>query len=137
MNDFSTLKAKIKTILQSETTINVVYDYDRPNIEKSPAAMVVPSGNDSDYVSTVHNRRSYAFVVKVMVPLDPAGMETAESTLVGIIDSLIDKFDQDFTLTGSCLMMTAAPSAWGYEEREILYRVATINLKCKTNFNVT
>lgn len=130
------LKAKIVAIVQANPLVSVVYDYDKPNVDSTPAAIVVPSGNESDYATTASNRRTYAFQITLLVPFDAQGAESAEDTLVGIMDTLLDDFDEDGQLTGSCLMMTAAPSAWGYQGREVLYRVATINLKCDVYVNV-
>jgi hypothetical protein len=137
MSTFSDLKAKILAIAQANAKVNVAYDYDVPRIDQTPAVLVVPSGNESSYATVKHDRRMYAFLVTILVPYDAEGAEGAEDTLVEVVDSLLDDLDNDYTLTGSCLMMTAAPSAWGYQEREKIYRVATINLKCMTYFQVT
>lgn len=135
MSNFSNLKTKIAAIVSANTYINEVSVYDKPAFSSSPAATVVPSGNASDYATSVDNNRMYAFTVTILVPYDAEGAANAESTLTEIIDSLLDDFDQDFTLSGSCLLMTAAPSEWGWQEREVLYRVATIALRCKVYVN--
>lgn len=137
MSSFSTIKQKIVDIVDANALISEVQNYDKPAFETTPAATVVPSGNEAEYATTAHNNRMYAFTVTIYVPADAQGISDAEATLVEIIDSLIDDFDQNFTLTGTVLKMTAAPSAWGYDQREQLYRFATINLKCMTRFDVT
>lgn len=137
MSTFSSIKAKIVTIVDANAKVAEVHNYDKPTFDSSPAAIVVPSGNESDFITTAHNKRRYSFVVTLLVPYDPQGASSAESTLVDLVDDLIDDFDQDCTLGGEVLMMTAAPSAWGYQQREKLYRVATIALKCDAYFNVT
>jgi hypothetical protein len=137
MANFSSLKAKIKTILDANTKINQSYDYDAPKLQSFPCAVLVPSGNASDYDTTTENMRTYAFQVRLYIPMDSRGVEQAESTLTELIDELIDDFDQNVTLDGECLMMTAAPSEWGYEERDKWFRMATINLSCKVHFDTT
>ncbi len=137
MSNFSTLKGKILAIATANSLVSSGFDYDSPTVDDTPCVLVVPSGNEADYATTAHNKRWYAFTVTILVPYDPQGAQSAEITLLEVVDSLIDDFDQDFTLTGSALMMTASPSAWGYQQRERLYRTATINLKCMTQFNVT
>lgn len=132
MSTFAAIKAKIVAIAAANSKVNLAVDYDKPTFEKTPAVMVVPSGNEADFATAVHNRRNYAFTVTILVPYDPQGADDAESTLVDVVDSLLAAFDADITLTASCLMMSAAPSAWGFQERERVYRVATINLKCMT-----
>jgi hypothetical protein len=137
MSTFATLKAKVVTICSNNSYINVAYNYERSRIGKTPAAVIIASDNASDYDTTSQNMRTYGFTVKILVPWDAKGAEAAESTLVEVIDSLLDDFDNDFTLTGSALMVEAAPSAWGWEERDKIYRVATINIRAKAHYEVT
>lgn len=134
---FSTIKTKLVALVQTSSLVSAVYDYDKPTFENSPIVTIVPSGNESDFGTVMDNARTYAFTVTVMVALDPSGNQTAESTLVGIIDDLLDRFDNDVTLTGEVLRMDASPSAWGYQTREKLYRVATINIKCFSYYRIT
>jgi|TARA_Y100000310_G_C20652578_1_gene800253 hypothetical protein len=134
---FSTIKTKVTTICSDNSLINEAFNYDKPRFDKTPACTVVPSGNEALFEDTANNRRIYAFTITIFVPWDAHGATDAEDTMVDVLDSLLDDFDKDFTLTGSAIMVDAAPSAWGYQEREKLYRTAQINLKVKTLFDVT
>ena len=140
MADFATLKAKIKAIVIANTNFvsKSVFTFE-PELEKledDPFAIIIASGNESDFANTSENRRTYAFKIRIFVDRS-RGNEEAEDVLEEIVDSLIDSFDQDYTLTSSALIALAAPSAWGYVSSTKEYRIAEINLQAKTDFDVT
>ena len=140
MADFATLKSKIVTIIQNETDLDSesVFGYE-PNIGdplQDPFAIVIPSGNENEYITTSENRRTYAFMVRLFCEVSNRGKEATETLLTEMVDSVIDALDQDWNLTGSALLMTASPSAWGYIEADRIYRTADIKLLVKTDFSV-
>lgn len=140
MADFATLKAKIKTIIVAETNFVeasvFTYEPELTNIAHDPFAVVIASGNDSDFANTSENRRTYAFTIRIFVDRS-RGNQEAEDVLEEIVDNLIDAFDKDFTLTGSVLIGLAMPSAWGYVDSTKEYRVAELNYQAKTDFDIT
>lgn len=140
MAEFSTLKTKILAHVTAQTAYfasGSVFAYE-PAVESvvaDPWAVVIASGNENDYISTAENRRRYAFTVRIFVERG-SDQETAETKLMGIVEALLEAFDEDFTLTSSALYLTAAPSAWGYLLREKEYRYAEIRLVAKTDVSV-
>lgn len=142
MADFSTLLTKIKAKVAAQTNYfaqGSVFDYepDVGLVTQDPWATVIPSGNENDFASTMENKRSYGFLIRVFVERNTRGNDNAETLLRTIIDVLLDAFDQDYTLTGTALMVSASPSKWGYVQREKEYRVAEILIQAKTWFDVT
>ena len=138
---FKTLKAKIVTILQADTDLDSdsVFNHE-PDIDKigqDPFATVVPSGNEADFGSTLENKREFAFLIRVFVERDARGNSAAEVLLTDIIDRLMDRFDEDYTLTGSALTAMAAPSAWGYVFGTKSYRTAEILLTVKVWYDIS
>lgn len=145
------LKNKIVAILNANTLIQQVFDYEVAEFGGDPAATVIPSSNESDYRSTLHNRRIYAFKIQLWVKRgEPRDDQEAEDVLTELVDSVIDDFDKYYTLgsgsPGSALVLPngytmvrvqALPSIWMYSERETLYRGAEINIKCEIDVDVS
>lgn len=144
------LKNKIKAILQANTLIQEVYDYEVAEFGGDPAVTITPSANESDYRTTSENRRVYAFSIQLWVKRGaPRNDKSAEDALTELIDSVLDDFDKYYTLgsgspgsalvlpTGYTMIRThAAPSSWFYSNREALYRGAEIILKCEVDVDV-
>lgn len=129
---------KLKSILEANDLLQVVYSYERADSEGTPFATVTPSANENDYATTTENRRVYAFVIRLFV--ERAGQttaETAENTMRDLLDSVLDDLDKNYALSGmpiangyTFLFMEAAPSSWAYVFRENEYRVAEIAVRC-------
>lgn len=145
------LKNKITAMLAANNLIQQVYDYEVSEFGGDPAVTITPSANDSDYRNTTQNRRIYAFDIRVWVKRgDPRNDKEAEDVLTELVDSIIDDFDKYYTLgTGSpgaalvlptgytMIKVYAMPSAWMYGERETIYRIAEIKIKCDVDVDVT
>lgn len=134
---FEEILYKLKSILQSNVLIEDTYDYEEIQTDSDPFAVIVPSGNDSDYLTTQENIRIYAFKVMIFVSRKIRSKKDADKVMRNLVDSVINDFDKDYTLEtagvptkagNTFLQVFAAPSAWGYALPEDDYRVATINL---------
>lgn len=145
------LKKKIVAILQANSLLQTVYDYEATEFTSDPVATVVPSADEGDYRTTTANRRVYAFNIMLWVKRSGTSRndETAEDVLTDLVDSVIDQFDKYYTLTGSpgaalvlptgytMVMVEAAPSQWFYSDRETLYRGAQITLRVHMDVDIT
>ena len=110
---------------------------------RSPSATVTPSENSSDYNTTEENVRIYAFNIRVYVNMKSFGQKDADRILRKCVGAIIDDFDKDCTFTGLvcptgyCFInVFAMPSSWGYSEREDIYRVAEIAVRCRVSVNI-
>lgn len=137
------LSNKIKSTLESNTLIQEVYDWEVNSFEGDPVVTVVPSSNESDYTSTTENRRVYAMNLTLFVDRTTRSDQDCERITRQICDSILDDFDKDYILSGievptgyTMLFLEAVPSAWGYFERENIYRVATITLRAHFDVDV-
>lgn len=145
-------KEKIRALLAANTLIQQIYDFEAAEFSGDPACTIVPSANESDYRTTTHNRRIYAFTIRLWVKrTDPPRTDAeAEAVLTDLVDTVLDDFDRYYTLgsgsPGSALSLPvgytmikveALPAQWGYAERETLYRVAEINIRCHVDVDVT
>lgn len=142
MATFSTILTKIAAIIQAQTSYfasDAVFQYEPEiqDINSDPFAAIIPSGNESDYLSTSENKRQYGFVIRIFVERKSRTPAVAETVLRGAVDALINAFDQDYTLTGTVLGCRATPSKWGYIIADKEYRTADINISCMAIFDVT
>lgn len=145
------LRDKIKAMLEANDLIQRVFEYETAEFNDDPVATIVASSNESDYRTTVANRRVYAFTVRLWVKRGGVRSEQqAENVLYELVDSVLDDFDRYYTLgTGSpgnalqlktgytMIKVEALPSAWFYTNRETLYRGAEISVRCVMDVDVT
>lgn len=146
------LRKKIVAILNANTLIKAVYDYEPGEFAGDPIATVTPSSNEGDYRTTTANRRIYAFNLTLWVQRGGEHRDDAktEDVLTDLVDAVIDDFDKFYTLgTGSpgdalalksgytMVRVEAMPSAWVYLGREMHYRGAQINLRVHMDVDVT
>lgn len=123
---FTTLRAKIQTILEGITEIQKVLNYPAvPRSDGMPLATITPSDADSDYETTDENKRLYTFVVRVFYSTKQGGTSNAVTALEGLIDTIVDTFDQDDNLDGislparyTLIQLVPTPSAWEYFEEQ-------------------
>lgn len=140
------LSQKFKTILEGNTLIQEVFDYEASNISGSPCATITPSGNANDYHSTTENHRRYSFVIRLYIRRGSQSSDekTTESAMRQLVDTVLDDLDKNHQLSGLgtqtgyiFLFMRAAPSQWGYAGRELEMRVAEINITVDFHVDVT
>ncbi len=142
MATFSTILAKIAAIITAQTSYFqsgavFLYEPEIKDINSDPFASIIPSGNESDYLTTSENKRQYSFVIRIFVERKSRTPAEAETVLRGAIDALLDAFDNDYTLTGTVLGCRATPSKWGYILADKEYRTADINISCMGVYSVT
>lgn len=136
----------LKDILDANSLLDNVYNYEASQLDGSPVATLTPSANENDYVTTVENRRVYAFLVRLYVRRD-SGKDNeynTEAAMRELVDDVLDDFDKNHRLSAiesktgyTYLFMEAAPSTWGYVGRDNEYRVAEINLRIHFDVDVT
>lgn len=120
----NTIRAAIKSKLESLDSIGEVNMYERTGFEEYPAVNVTISGNDADPNSSSYNLRTYIFTIRVFIDLagNPvnAGQDNSkaqtETYMADVVDDILNAFDTDGTLTNSVDNVRAAPSKWGYVE---------------------
>jgi len=142
---FEVLIKKIISILEANTKLSIVYNYEVGEMKGDPAVIVVPSSNESDYNTSQENIRIYAFNIKVFVKRNlPRKPEDGDRIMREIVSSIIDDFDKDYYFQSGIVCPTgytfinvfAMPSSWGYSGETDEYRVAEINLKCRVSVDL-
>lgn len=136
---------KIQSILTANSLLSNVYIFENADFEADPVATITPSANENAFTTTIENGRTYAFTIRLFK--DRGGQikpEDAEEAMRQLVDSVLDDLDKNWALSGmnvptgyTFLFMDAAPSAWGYIDRETQLRVAEINVRCNFSIDTT
>lgn len=144
---FTELLNKIVQILEANSLIQEVFNFEKQKFDGDPVAIVSPSGNESDYSTTNQNERIYSYSIKLFVSRTAREGDSdkeADRVLRNLVDSVIDDIDKDYTFsglvvpTGYCMInVFAIPSQWGYAGAEDEYRVAEIVIRCRVSVDVT
>jgi len=116
----------------SITKIGAAY-WSPADIEKMPAAVVMPESLESSYQNTAGGRhRVFVFRVYVLKGIEGETETAVEQLLSGACDELIELFDKKDALTVAGLLhVQPTPSIWDWVE----YgggeaRIATLTLSC-------
>jgi len=138
------LSTKLIEILELNTLLQKVYNYEKQKPDGIPFATLTPSSNESEYDTTTENERVYAFTLRLYN--ERTGQikpEDAETAMRELVDSVLDDLDKNWELTGlesetgyTFLLMEAAPSVWGYIEEPAQYRVAEIVVRCRFSIDI-
>lgn len=123
---WNTLRPQIGSLVGTISTIQEVSNSPRLKFGGYPAATVTPSDQEGDYETTTENIRTYAFIVRVFYETKDTDLANALDALEDIIDSILDKFDQEDLKSASnrtvginlptgytFLNIWATPSVWG------------------------
>ena len=115
---YSTIKAAIKTKIESITDVKYVYGYEKGDLNGYPAAVVLLESITADYETNQEDSRKYTFKVKVYQEMsdDGVGAEEAESRLEALIDTILDGFEDDWTLSDNCYKVNISGIS-GWAER--------------------
>lgn len=137
------ISERVLSNLKSINTIREVHEYEAERFNGYPACVIVPQENASTYETTTENERVYAFRVTLHQEIDKRKPERAEEILRNVCDDIIDKFDKDYYFKGislptgyTMLRVEALPSAWGWQNRETLMRVADIIIKVHVSIDI-
>lgn len=130
---WKTLRPQIVDLLNDTEEIQDTKSYPTLGFSGYPAAYVVPSDNSADYETTDENIRTYAFIIRVFYETKESGVEDGLSGLEGIVDSVLDLFDNEdqkgadsrkvgINLPSSYTFLNiwATPAQWGEVEGENL-----------------
>lgn len=101
-----------------------------------PAAVVLPSDNESDYGSTFKDRSVFVFRIVIYYPIKKESEQDAvEIALENAVDELLTVFGGGAAKRGvlgaACDWVEPVPAAWGEDPSgETVYRTAAITLRC-------
>ncbi len=100
---YTVIKNKIKETLDGINKIQVTKDDPSEKFDGYPAAVIIPSPQDSERESSNRNQRFYAFKVSLFQDVQSVGLPAAMDTLYDLVDDVLNAFDQDETFSGISL----------------------------------
>jgi len=132
------LKTAIKAHITAVTGIENVYGYEKGDLGGYPSAVVLLEGIESDIDSTDSNDRKYTFKVKVYQEIseDATGAEQAEDIMEGLVDAMIERFENDWTL-GDLAYKSDIKGVAGYIDRGNAMRVLEFTLQYYTSITIS
>lgn len=143
------LRPQIATLLETVNTIQEVSKAPKIKFNGYPAAHVVPSENSGDYETTRENIRTYAFIIRIFYETKQTSIENALVALEGVVDSVIDLFDQEDMKNSSTrtvgvnlpskytyINMFATPNKWGILSGDQLI-MAEVLVKVRISVDIT
>lgn len=135
---YSNIKNAIKALLTAITGIKNVYGYEKGDLNGYPSAIVTLEGIECVYETNNEDERKYIFKIKIFQEMDAdaLGAETAETTMEALIDTVLGKFEDDYTLGGLCHKVNINGIA-GYVDRGNSMRVLEFTLNCYSLYTLT
>jgi len=139
---FATIKQKIKEKLGTINSIQEVADYPNEEFQGFPAVMIASARNEGEFETTTENKRTYVFKVFVLQKCDAEmGEQKARNIVDGVVDDIIEAFDEDQQLSGISLpaqeMMIICSPMLGEVRSEPPYIVGELEIKILISFSIT
>lgn len=146
---WNTIRTQISTLLDNSGEFQEVSSVPKLKFKGYPAAYIVPSDSVSDYEDSSHNKRTYAFNVRLFYETKQTGVGDALDKLEGIVDTVLDTLDQE-DLKGAAsrtigidlpagytyINIYAHPSVWGeIPDENLLF--AEIKVSVRVSRDVT
>lgn len=139
---FEPIREQIKTKLEAIAKIQKVYDYPTEDIDGYPCALIETVRNETNRESTAENERFYIFNIHLLQESENTDRKQARRIIEGLVDDVINSFDQDEDLTGvnftnaRYTMLTMNPALSEIISLE-KYVMATIELTVRISFDKT
>lgn len=137
------LKNKIKSELQSISTLQAVADYPTQDFQGYPAACIRSDEQSGAYESTAENYEEYSFTVYLLQNLDGVwDVVKSREIIEELCDQVRDHFDSDEFLSGIAmpsgrvLLGIRPTSSKIFEEEGGKFVVAEISLICRISKSI-
>lgn len=130
---YVTIAAQLKTILQTITELNQVYDYEPKELLKYPCATITSTSHKNEFNDLAANRRIFTFTIRIYNRTDIAS--DAETIMRIVADRVITTIEGNVTLNGSCDWASPTEGKWGFAEREVPVRICEIAIEAAKRVN--
>lgn len=138
-NNFSALRAKIKTILDALVTAGTLGSVMNGEVNPmdaeltaTPCAEIVRTSTEPELFDNVSDLQNYIFTINLYYPLPDDAYQTAEIAMDNVVDAVLQAFLADVGLTGSLtgrmqpIVNGGSVIAW----KGKMYRRDVVTLKC-------
>ncbi len=130
---YVSISGQIKTLLESITELNAVYDYEEKNLQKYPCATITAVAHKNEFVDLAANKRRFTFIIRLYNRTDSAS--DGERIMKIVADKVMQKIESNVTLGGSCDFAIPSEGKWGYQDREVPVRVCEITVEALKRVN--
>lgn len=131
------IKSKLDSLSGDGNPLQDVRDEHCTGFNGYPAVTFEPSDVLNDFETNVENMRRYVFRIVVHQETEKVTRSEALDILCGVVDTLMDEFDKDSSLSGVAIMSKAVPSVWGsYSEGAGVVLYSELKLEVLKPFSV-
>lgn len=127
IENLTTIKNAIIDKLEAIDGLTVVYGYEKGELPSYPAACVFNADYNPEWADTTADRDVLVFTIHLYQEVDVQKPEIAEENVDNVLQRIMQAFQQDYTLGGTCDKMNVRASK-GWTSREVQTRAATITL---------
>lgn len=133
-NLISKLKTKLEGITdtEGETVLYEVLDYKGAEMTGYPTALIIDKAGEGSLIDTHRNERIFAFDIILYQEQSSAGKTKQEATTAmrSTVDSIIESFDSDPTLSGEVKYIKIIPIEIDYTVEQGSFIFATFKVEC-------
>ena len=135
---YSDIKAKIKTELETIALLEKVYSYKKGDLNAYPVACIEEMSGSSEPMSINTASREMLWTIRIYQEMekDGVGAEEAENRIDAIVDALWDLFDEKWKLDCNVDNAFISSISTEWEEREVSMRIISIQLNITKLFDL-
>lgn len=132
MATFSSIRAKIKALLDGITELAFVADFHDPNLAGFPAATFDVSDEEGEFLTNKENLRVITYQIVLYQEIEVAKLDDAKRILDVVADAVIDAFENDFNLGGEvdwCLPLAGPRGQFDAANGKVMFQ--QLSLQCR------
>ena len=128
---------QLKTLIQSVTDVQVVYDYLPDQISSYPAVGIKEMNFKSTYLNLGNTRREWTFLIRVFVQIVEGSEQASQKEIRAIAQGIMDKLEHkdNVKLGGACDFTTLEEGESRFIDAPSRMCVFDILYKATTSFN--
>lgn len=127
IDNLSTMKTAILSILQSVQNLTVVYGYEKGELPSYPAATIYSAEYNPEWADTTSDRDTVIFTIHLYQEIDNQTPEKSETIVDNMLTKIVQGLQANYTLSGACDIMRVR-AVKGWINREVTNRAATITV---------
>ena len=135
MATFTSVRAKVKAVLDTIAELGFVADFHDPNITSYPAATFDISDEASTFLTNKENLRTISFQIILYQELKTLGLSEAKDLLDAVADAVVLVFEKDFSLGSEvdwCIPLAGPRGQFESPSGAVLFQQLT--LQCNFSF---
>lgn len=132
MATFTSIRAKIKTLLDGITELSFVADFHDPNLKGFPAATFDVSDEEGEFLTNKENLRSITYTIVIYQEVDVIKLDDAKRILDVVADKIVIAFEDDFNLGGEvdwCIPLAGPRGQFEADNGTVMFQ--ELNLQCR------